>query len=211
MKHPVSMIFCSALALLAGAVAPVSAGGATLYLGGGATGATRTLTPFHGGWGVGATLEVPAARVADFLVRADVHVIPAVESSPFFYFPVGIANGADPFGRWPEGAARSTLLGLFTGVRLHPAEQRSGVYLDLLAGLGHARFTRDGNGISPIVWAGESDIRDDTNVALSLGSGVKLRALGRGTAFLDVHYEFYFVGDRKGAIIPIRLGYGVPV
>jgi hypothetical protein len=183
--------------------------GTTLYLGGGATGTTSTTSPFQGGWGVGATLEIPATRAADFIVRADYHAIP--RESAGFIDPIRRATAVgNLFGDWPSGAERGSVYGLLAGLRLHSPAQRIGTYLDLMVGVGHAQFTVERDNPFPLIY-GRTTSHDDTNVALSFGSGVRFNALGPGTTFIDAHFEFYFVGDREGALVPIRLGYGIPI
>jgi hypothetical protein len=172
-----------------------------LYLAAGATGGSEG---FRGGWGFTALGEFPVRPSANFVVRADYHVVPDVAddlpAEPWVR-PAGAQSVDEWFGRWPAGAERLEMSSLLAGFRLRAPSERLQTYVDALVGLGH------------VPAAGETDprIRQDTNFALSLGAGVKLRGAGPLLLFADAHYDFYLVPGRTQPIVPLRLGFGIPL
>ncbi|HYM81551.1 MAG TPA: hypothetical protein VEY91_09080, partial [Candidatus Limnocylindria bacterium] len=64
--------------------------------------------------------------------------------------------------------------------------------------------SREGNG------GGTLETRDDTNLAMSVGGGLRWVPGGAGSLFLDAHYDFYFVPGFDTPVIPVRVGISHP-
>jgi hypothetical protein len=200
----------AAAGALALALTVTAAHAATLELAAGATGSTSTTPSFRGGWGVRATLGHPVTPYADVLVRADYHGVPDQERGSVTLLYDENATSSSLFGPWPSGVSPGWLGSVMTGVRLHGAPSRFQTYLDALVGVGHASLTDPASVVVPVYLGGRPQVRDDTNVALSFGSGMRIAGVGPGSISLDAHLEFYFVPMLQGAIVPVRLGYGIP-
>jgi hypothetical protein len=180
-----------------------------LYLGGGASG--TSVSSFRGGAGAVIGVELPVASSANVLIRADYHSVPEQGGDGGIIVPWASTSW---FGNWPGGARPMKAMSVLVGLRLHAPPGRVRTYVDALVGVGHARV--DEPDLS--VWAAAPGIMPpmakttwhETNVALSFGAGMKVRSPGPGSLFLDAHFDFYFLRDLEGAVVPIRLGYGVP-
>lgn len=192
--------FVLALALLS-ALAPSRAHAAAAFsLSAGPTGTSAF--GFEGGWGISGAFTQPIAPVASFIARADYHHLPD-EPTSFYaipFSPAEIGNGGN--------VESATVYGAFGGLRLHGPEGRPvQTHIDALVGIGHVR---DG---SPVDWrsgaSGRLEVRDDTNLALSFGGGVRTLMAG-ADVFLEGRYDFYFANGDGVALIPIRVGLTLP-
>ncbi len=146
------------------------------------------------------------ARVASFLVRAAFNGLPlsrAVVAEPAP--PVRPLSGGW-FGLGAGAANTASLASGMMGLRLHPAPGPVYPYLDALVGVG---WVRDGLPSRQNAAPGGHEVRDDANVALSFGLGVKLLLVAGGSLFADAHYDFYFVEDAPSPIVPVKLGYAL--
>ena len=201
----------AAAGALALAITVAAAHAATLELAAGATGSSSTTPSFRGGWGVRATLALPVSPYADVLTRVDYHGVPDQVRGSATFLSAENPAGASLFGPWPSGVSPGWLGSVMAGVRLHGTPSRFQTYLDALVGVGHASLTNPASIVVPVDLGGRPQVRDDTNVALSFGSGLRIAGVGPGSISLDAHLEFYFVPMLQGAVVPIRLGYAIPL
>jgi hypothetical protein len=162
------------------------------FLGSGLTG-TSTYG-FQGGWGLAGGVEIPIARYASFVAQGEYQVLPTtpeVSAMPL---------STNELGRPIDGATNASLSSAVVGLRVQP-EGTVRPYLDALVGVGHVQDHSYGyNGP-------DYQERDETNVLLSLGSGVRWSPPASvGSLFLDAHLQFYYVQGIDQAVAPIRMG-----
>lgn len=154
---------------------------------------------FTGGWGVSGAFATPIAPVADFIVRADFHHMPD-EPAYAVAMPAMIGYARD--------AESATLMGVFGGLRMHGPDGPLRTHVDAMVGIGHVRdgsFVESRSGLND----GRLETRDDTNLALSFGCG--LRTLSAGAdVFVEGRYDFYFANGDGVALVPIRFGVTLP-
>jgi hypothetical protein len=188
-----------AWSLLLALVPAVSGAQTRFFIAGGPTGTSDF--GFRGGFGGSIGIEHRIAEPASFLIRFDGAAVPSsgrVES-----FPASIMSLGQP-SSYPD----ATLLSLMVGIRLGSRSHLS-PYLDALAGVGYLNDSSHTvmSYLSPIETRSSAG---HTNVALSFGPGIALRAEHMPALFADVHYDFYFSDGATTPIIPVRMGLLVP-
>jgi len=172
--------------------APSQAARVGYFVGSGFTG-TSTYG-FQGGWGLTGGVEIPIARYARFVAQGEYQVLPSapeIRAMPL---------GASDLGRPIDGATNASLSSAVVGFRLQP-EGTVRPYLDALVGVGRLKDHSYGyNGP-------DYQERNETNVLLSFGSGVRWSPPASvGSLFLDAHLQFYYVQGIDQAVAPIRMG-----
>jgi len=185
------------LAFLALVFAPASSRAQThLFIGGGPTGTSEF--GFRGGWGGSLGIEHLIAEPASFLVRIDGAAVPSTPDQGFVYtMPLSLGESG-------SRSSDATLLSLMVGLRLG-GPGRFVPYLDVLAGVGYLNDP-----------ANKGDAfygpphTNHTNLALSFGPGVAVRARHLPALFADLHYDFYFSQGATTPIMPVRMGVLVP-
>jgi len=187
------------LALAGASLFPVAAvAGARYFASGGPSGHSNH--GFAGGRGMNGGVELPIHPTASFLLRADAHWLPDDVHPEGGVMPLAPTE----LGYALPGDAAATLWSVMAGFRLQPGAGVVRGYADALVGVGHL------NSRSAVVDAAPAsstmEVRDDTNVALSLGAGVLFAPPGRLALFADVHFDFYAVPGVEGALVPLRTG-----
>ena len=169
-----------------------------VFAGGGPTGTSDF--GFRGGWGATLGLEHRIAEAAAFVVRAEGAAVP---SKPRTYSIIPL-----DLGETGPGASDATLLSLMAGLRLG-GNGRFSPYVDALVGLGYLNDPAN-TAVSLPYGAAPGSSGQHTNVALSFGPGVVIRAPSIPALFADVHYDFYSATGASTPIIPVRVGMIVP-
>jgi hypothetical protein len=135
-------------------------------------------------------------------VRASGEAVPSTSAERSIIVPWAPAD----LGESGAGSSDATLLSLAAGVRLG-GSGRVSPYLDALVGIG---YLNDPASRQDYYGYPTSPHGDHTNVALSMGPGVAIRAPSLPGLFADVHYDFYSAKGASTPIIPVRIGLLVP-
>jgi len=171
-----------------------------MLVGGGPTGTSDF--GFNGGWGGSIGLERRLSAAGAFLVRVDGAAVPSsLPTLSFYAVPFSGLN----LGESGPTSVNATLLSIMAGLRLGGIG-RLAPYLDALVGLGYLNDPANTREPAYVY----DHVSSATNVALSFGPGIAVRAASLPTLFADVHYDFYFSRGADTPVIPVRVGLLIP-
>jgi hypothetical protein len=150
------------------------------------------------GWNAGLGLERSIARPAEWLVEASFARIPASIGS-YLSGTSTIGDLSRPF-RFSGPAAQITTLAF--GLRLHGPHSRVQNYAEALVGVANVHTPPDAQALPP---GGMHAVRDESNVMLGIGTGLRMLPFASAGIFADVHYQF-FLSNAGAPVIPFRIG-----
>jgi hypothetical protein len=203
-SFPISILAASLIALAASPAFAADPLAPRFFIGGGATG-TPTYG-YQGGWNVGAGVELPVSKAAHWMFRADYQAVPFGETQVLFRG----ASSSFALGDGGVSVPHATLISLATGLRLSASSKPVQTYADALVGVGHLDAPPGPEVLTMFAPTPMASSRDETNVMLSFGGGVRFLSVHGYGLFADVHYDYYYVEGANTPVVPIRFGLSLP-